>query len=115
MSPADTLARLSVYTVQSSNPVHMSLVEHVLPPKTSLPNTLVMIILDWTKPWTFVEQLEIWLKWIENWSKGDGSRELEIAREEGKERCKYGQLPYCNTLFTTNTSAVSFAALHRAN
>lgn len=85
----DTLARLSVYTVQSSNPVHTALVPNVLPPKTSIPNSLVMIILDWAKPWTFVEQLEIWFNWIDNWAKGDGSRELEVTREEGKERRAY--------------------------
>jgi dynein light intermediate chain 1 len=90
--PLDTIARLSVYNVQSSNAVHTTLLEHVLPPKTAIPNTLVMIILDWTKPWTFVEQLEIWLKWVEKWAKGDGSRELEVLREEGKDRCKDDRL-----------------------
>jgi dynein light intermediate chain 1 len=45
-----------------------------------------MIVLDWTKPWTFVEQLELWMKWIDDWSKTDNSRELEVAREEGRER-----------------------------
>ncbi|KAG8834064.1 hypothetical protein FRC17_009627 [Serendipita sp. 399] len=85
----DTIARLSVYTVQSSNPVHTALIPHVLPPKSSLGNTLVMIVLDWTKPWTFVEQLEFWIKWIEAWAQGDGNRELEVAREEGRERLLY--------------------------
>ncbi|KAG8788236.1 hypothetical protein FRB91_004314 [Serendipita sp. 411] len=85
----DTLARLSVYTVQSSNPVHTALIPHVLPPKSSLGNTLAMIVLDWTKPWTFVEQLEFWISWIETWAQGDGNRELEVAREEGKERLLY--------------------------
>jgi dynein light intermediate chain 1, cytosolic len=45
-----------------------------------------MIALDWTHPWTFVEELETWLQWIESWAKGDGSRELEIVREECRER-----------------------------
>lgn len=47
-----------------------------------------MIVLDWTRPWTFVEELETWFKWIEDWAKGDGSREVTIAREESRERCK---------------------------
>jgi dynein light intermediate chain 1, cytosolic len=85
----DTLARLSVYTVQSSNPTHLGLVSQVLPAKTSLHNTLVMILLDWTKPWTFVEQLENWLIWVDRWAKGDGSREMEVARDEERERCEY--------------------------
>ena len=82
----DTLARLSVYTVPSPEVSYMSLLPHFLPPRTSLPHTLVMIALDWTHPWTFVEELETWLQWIESWAKGDGSRELEIVREECRER-----------------------------
>ena len=45
-----------------------------------------MIALDWTRPWTFVEQLQTWIAWIEKWVKGDGARELEVIREEGRER-----------------------------
>ena len=46
-----------------------------------------MIVLDWTRPWTFVEELEIWLRWVEDWVKGDDARELEVVREENRERC----------------------------
>lgn len=45
-----------------------------------------MIVLDWTKPWSFVDQLETWMEWVNTWVKGDGARELEVAREEGRER-----------------------------
>lgn len=83
---ADTLARLSVYTVPSSATPYLSLLPHFVPPRSALPHTAVMIVLDWTQPWTFIEQLELWLKWIESWSKGDDSRELEIMREENRER-----------------------------
>ncbi|PBL02885.1 dynein 1 light intermediate chain [Armillaria gallica] len=82
----DTLARLSVYTVPSSNPSYTALLPHFLPPRTCLPHTLVMIVLDWTRPWTFVEELEIWFKWIDDWVNNDSSREAQIAREEGRER-----------------------------
>jgi dynein light intermediate chain 1, cytosolic len=82
----DTLARISVYTVQSSNQIHTKLVSNVLPPKSALHNTLIMIVLDWTKPWTFIDQLEIWMKWVDEWAKGDGNREIEVLREEGRER-----------------------------
>ncbi|KAL5636721.1 hypothetical protein ACGC1H_000627 [Rhizoctonia solani] len=82
----DTLARLSVYTVPSSAPAHLSLLPHFLPPKPSITNSLVMIVLDWTKPWSFVDQLETWMEWVNTWVKGDGARDLEVAREEGRER-----------------------------
>lgn len=83
---SDILARLSVYTVPSSAPSYSALLPHFLPPKTSLPHTVAVIVLDWTKPWTFIDELQTWLKWIEEWSKGDGSRDLEILREENRER-----------------------------
>ncbi len=91
----DTLARLSVYTVPSSNPSYTALLPHFLPPRTCLPHTLVMIVLDWTRPWTFVEELETWFQWIEKWAKGDGSREVDIAREESRERCKTWLSAFC--------------------
>ncbi|KAJ7639320.1 dynein light intermediate chain-domain-containing protein [Roridomyces roridus] len=82
----DTIARLSVYTVPSSSPEYTSLLPHFVPPRTALPHTLVMIALDWTRPWTFVEELETWLQWVEGWARGDTARELEIVREESRER-----------------------------
>ncbi|EJU06359.1 hypothetical protein DACRYDRAFT_45062 [Dacryopinax primogenitus] len=84
----DTLARLSVYSVPSSAPSHLALVDHFLPPRTSLPHTLVMIVLDWTQPWTFVLQLEKWMKWVERWAEGDKGRDLDVLRDEGKERLR---------------------------
>ncbi|EIW76376.1 hypothetical protein CONPUDRAFT_168928 [Coniophora puteana RWD-64-598 SS2] len=113
----DTLARLSVYTVPSGAPAYSALLPHFLPPRASLPHTLVMIVLDWTKPWTFIDDLELWLRWVEAWARGDGgaapagpaagagavagaataaagkpadgARELEIAREENRERLQH--------------------------
>ena len=46
-----------------------------------------MIALDWTRPWTFLEELHTWLAWVERWVQGDGARELEVIREEHRERC----------------------------
>ncbi|KAI0720370.1 dynein light intermediate chain [Cerioporus squamosus] len=82
----DTLARLSIYTVPSSAPSFTALLPHFVPPRSSLPHTLVMIALDWTRPWAFIQELETWLDWVEKWVKGDGSRELDIAKEENRER-----------------------------
>ncbi|KAJ7853861.1 hypothetical protein B0H13DRAFT_2579942 [Mycena leptocephala] len=73
----DTLARLSVYTVPSSPGIHFA-TPAFCAPRTTLPHTLVMIALDWTRPWTFVEELETWLRWVEKWARGDAARELEI-------------------------------------
>lgn len=85
---SDTVARLSVYTVPSSDPSHLALVPHFLPPKTALHKTLIVIVLDWTKPWSFIEQLMTWFTWVEAWAEKDKTRDVQVSREEGRERCK---------------------------
>ncbi|KAF9516836.1 hypothetical protein BS47DRAFT_608424 [Hydnum rufescens UP504] len=82
----DIVARLSVYSVPSSAPAHLSLIPYFLPPRTSLPHTLIMIVLDWTKPWSFLEQLHTWLAWSESWVNSDKSRDTQVLREEGRDR-----------------------------
>ncbi|KAJ3796735.1 dynein light intermediate chain-domain-containing protein [Lentinula aff. detonsa] len=102
----DTLARLSIYTVPSSHPSFTPLIPSFLSPKSSLGHTTVIVVLDWTKPWSFVEEMEEWLAWVERWAGGElsnpvtlkdikvkdardpqkGGRELEKIREENRER-----------------------------
>jgi dynein light intermediate chain 1 len=86
---SDTLARLSVYEVPSSASSYTALLPHSVPPKTALPHTVAIIVLDWTRPWTFLDELETWLLWIDKWTTGDTSREAEIVREETRERCMF--------------------------
>src|SRR5258707_1068727 len=81
---ADILARLSIYNVPSSAPAHLSLLPRFLSPRISLSNTLILIVIDWTRPWTFVQQLEVWFHWIEKWLDGDTSREMQVAKELGR-------------------------------
>ena len=71
---------MSVYTVPSAAASYTALLPHFLPPRSALLQTLVVIVLDWTRPWTFVEELETWLSWVEQWAKGDGSRVLCARR-----------------------------------
>lgn len=86
---ADIVARLSVYSVPSSDPSHLSLVHHFLPPKSALPRTLAVIVLDWTKPWSFLDQLRTWLTWVEEWAQKDTSRDVQVLREEGHDRREF--------------------------
>lgn len=39
-----------------------------------------------------MDELHTWLTWVEQWAKGDDSRELIITREENRERCKFLRL-----------------------
>ncbi|KAJ4479193.1 dynein light intermediate chain-domain-containing protein [Lentinula aciculospora] len=107
----DTLARLSIYTVPSSHPSFTCLIPSFLPPRTSLGHTTVIVVLDWTKPWTFVEEMVEWFAWIERWS-GD-RRELEMIREETRERWQSHLQHYTepssdpSTLIPTSSTAIS--------
>ena len=83
----DILARLSVYTVPSSAPSYTALVLHFRQLQSARPHTAVVIALDWTRPWTFLEELHTWLAWVKRWVQGDGARQLEVTREEHRESC----------------------------
>ncbi|RIB08328.1 dynein light intermediate chain-domain-containing protein [Gigaspora rosea] len=61
---ADTLARLGLYQLAGSQEAYQSLLHFALN-STTLPDSLVVIVLDWARPWTFVETLQRWIKFIE--------------------------------------------------
>lgn len=73
-----------------------------------------MIILDWTRPWSFMEQLQLWLTWIELWGKGDGSRDVEIARDESRERRAFYHYHYHYYSYNfISFSPIAHTALYR--
>ncbi|KAF2433466.1 DLIC-domain-containing protein [Tothia fuscella] len=57
----DVLARLSVYTVADPSLAFSSLLKPLLTPKT-LPNTLIVILLDWGQPWNWIRHLRDWIR-----------------------------------------------------
>ncbi|KAI4172335.1 MAG: hypothetical protein LQ343_003593 [Gyalolechia ehrenbergii] len=59
----DTLARLSIYLLSESSPTFAALVKPLLTPKT-IPETLVVIILDWAEPWAWARQLRDWIRFL---------------------------------------------------
>ncbi|CAG8725000.1 10819_t:CDS:2, partial [Dentiscutata erythropus] len=61
---ADTLARLGIYQLVGSQEAYQSLLHFALN-STTLPDSLVVIVLDWARPWTFVETLQRWIKFVE--------------------------------------------------
>ena len=76
-----------MYTVASSSPSYKALLSRSLHPQSALPHITVIIVQYWTRPWTFLEDLHTWLSWVERWVQGVGARELEVIREEHRERC----------------------------
>lgn len=56
----DTLARISLYTLTSPSPAFASLLQPLLTPQ-SIPNTLIVLLLDWSQPWKWMRQLREWI------------------------------------------------------
>ncbi|KAK4237881.1 dynein light intermediate chain-domain-containing protein [Achaetomium macrosporum] len=56
----DTLARISLYTLTSPSPAFSSLLQPLLTPQ-SIPNTLIVVLLDWSQPWKWMRQLREWI------------------------------------------------------
>ncbi|KAF8475254.1 hypothetical protein DFH94DRAFT_611128, partial [Russula ochroleuca] len=72
------------YTPPSSARSYTTL-SHFLCPQFALPHTAVIVVLDGTGPWSFLEDLNPCLVWIEHCVQGDGARELEVIYGEHHE------------------------------
>ncbi|KAF2139092.1 uncharacterized protein K452DRAFT_311035 [Aplosporella prunicola CBS 121167] len=57
----DILARLSLYLLTDPSPSFTPLIKPLLTPQT-LPNMLIVILLDWSQPWSWVRQLREWIR-----------------------------------------------------
>ncbi|KAI1184495.1 dynein light intermediate chain-domain-containing protein [Nemania serpens] len=56
----DILARVSLHLLSSPSPSFASLLKPLLTLQ-SIPNTLIVILLDWSQPWSWMRQLREWL------------------------------------------------------
>ncbi|KAI9676286.1 MAG: hypothetical protein M1829_003115 [Trizodia sp. TS-e1964] len=57
----DILARISLYLLSDPSPSFASLLQPLLTPQT-LRNTLVVILLDWAQPWSWLRQVRDWIQ-----------------------------------------------------
>lgn len=57
----DTLARLGIHMLSNPEPSFTPLLKPLLTPKM-LPNTLLVILLDWSQPWLWVRQVRDWVR-----------------------------------------------------
>ncbi|KAI8337215.1 dynein light intermediate chain-domain-containing protein [Chlamydoabsidia padenii] len=57
----EDMARLGIY--QLSTPEHMSLLQFVLNMEM-IKDTMILIVLDWSQPWTFMAKLQQWIQVI---------------------------------------------------
>lgn len=61
---SDALARLGIYQLPSSLPPYPALLPLALS-KSTLLDSLVMIVLDWERPWLFLKELKNWIEVLE--------------------------------------------------
>ncbi|RMJ27383.1 Dynein light intermediate chain [Aspergillus sp. HF37] len=59
----DTLARVSAYLLSEPSLAFAPLLKPLLTPQ-SIPETLVVILLDWSDPWTWVRRLREWVRFL---------------------------------------------------
>jgi dynein light intermediate chain 1 len=57
----DILARLSIYTLAKPSPQFLPLLKPLFTP-TTIPNMLLVILLDWSEPWKWIQQLRAWVR-----------------------------------------------------
>ncbi|KAJ5238882.1 hypothetical protein N7468_003501 [Penicillium chermesinum] len=57
----DTLARVSAYLLSEPSPSFAPLLKPLLTPQ-SVPETLAVILLDWSDPWLWIRQLREWVR-----------------------------------------------------
>ncbi|KAI9871671.1 MAG: hypothetical protein M1830_002635 [Pleopsidium flavum] len=72
----DILARLSLYFLSEPSASFAALLKPLLTPK-SLPECLIVILLDWTQPWAWLRQLRAWIRLLRDLlaSLGDDAKE----------------------------------------
>lgn len=58
---ADILARLSLYLLTDSHPSYSALLKGLFDPQ-NIPNTLLVVLLNWETPWTWMRQLCNWIR-----------------------------------------------------
>ena len=84
----DILARLSIYLLSDPSPSFATLLKPLFNPQ-SIPETLLVILLDWNEPWAWARQLRDWIILIRSITTSlpdDSKQALEEIMKEWKEK-----------------------------
>ncbi|TIA99512.1 hypothetical protein E3P96_02904 [Wallemia ichthyophaga] len=60
----EVMARMSIYSIPNSNKIYTDLIKLIITPET-ISDLLVVIQLDWERPWSFIDDLSRWISWID--------------------------------------------------
>ncbi|KAL8712898.1 MAG: hypothetical protein Q9225_006867 [Loekoesia sp. 1 TL-2023] len=103
----DILARLSIYLLSESSSTFSPLVKPLLSPNT-IPETLVVILLDWADPWTWARQLRDWMRFLKGIVETLDDNCKVIAEETMKEwQQRRRGAPYEGGTAATNDTAIN--------
>ena len=80
----DILARLSIYFLSESSPVFNPLLRPLFTPQ-SIPETLLVILLDWSEPWCWVRQIRDWVTMLRLITASLGDAPMESMEQTMKE------------------------------
>ncbi|MCJ1379207.1 hypothetical protein MMC17_002307 [Xylographa soralifera] len=99
----DTLARLSFYTLPEALQVYVPLLLPLLTAQT-IPNTLLVILLDWSEPWNWVRLMKDWVQFLREvlTSLDDDAKDsMEETMREWQQGRKGGGVTTSNETSTT--------------
>lgn len=105
----DILARLSLYLLADAHPAFSALLEPLFS-AVAVPDTLVVVLLDWDSPWHWARQLRDWLRILRaalSRVEGAARDALDENTREWTERRKGVDI---EGVASTNTSAAAAAA-----
>ncbi len=80
----DILARLSIYLLSDSSPALTSLFKPLLKPQT-IPESLLVILLDWNEPWLWARELRKWISLLRSVTAALDNETEEVAEQIMKE------------------------------
>ena len=80
----DILARLSIYMTSDSSPEFGSVLKPLFTPQT-IPEALVVILLDWNEPWSWISQLRKWIAMIQSLTNSMDRESDEVAEQVMKD------------------------------
>jgi dynein light intermediate chain 1, cytosolic len=87
---SDILARLSLYLLTDPSPSFTPLLKPLMNPRT-LPNMMIVVLLDWNHPWAWLRQLREWIHVLrallislDDESKDVMEENIEVMRNRGR-------------------------------
>ncbi|KAJ4418596.1 hypothetical protein N0V82_005482 [Gnomoniopsis sp. IMI 355080] len=98
----DNLARISMYLLTSPSPSFAPLIKPILTPQ-SIPNTVLVVLLDWSEPWSWIRQLREWmllLRTVLLALPNESTVTMEEVMSQWKERGRGGPLNLDGTVAT---------------